>query len=75
MAYELNSGKTMDDTSFSAPRQVASEIRRLAGTLYPKTSERPWAEIVDALEHCARRIEDLASAILDSSTAPILASN
>ncbi|MGH7029747.1 MAG: hypothetical protein ACREE9_14930 [Stellaceae bacterium] len=54
----------MDDTDFIAPRQVASEVRRLAGVLYPKTPERPWAEIVDALEHCARRIDDLASALI-----------
>lgn len=64
MAYELKGGKTMDDTDFIAPRQVASEVRRLAGVLYPKTPERPWAEIVDALEHCARRIDDLASALI-----------
>lgn len=52
----------MDEAVFGAPQQVASEVRRLASALYPKTPERLWAEVVDALEHCAQRIDDLASA-------------
>ncbi|HEY3910392.1 MAG TPA: hypothetical protein VGM07_10915 [Stellaceae bacterium] len=53
----------MNDANLSSPLQVASEIRRLASMLSRKMPERQWAEIVDALEHCARRIDDLATAI------------
>lgn len=54
----------MDDTRFGSPQLIAAELRRLASALHPKTAERPWAEIVDALEHCAQRLDDLASAVL-----------
>lgn len=38
---------------------VAADLRALAGALYPRTSDNAFAQAVEALEECARKIEEL----------------
>ena len=43
--------------AFVSPRDVAAELRRLAGELYPRTAAPDWAAVVAALEEAAITIE------------------
>ncbi|HEY1300023.1 MAG TPA: hypothetical protein VGF07_05975 [Stellaceae bacterium] len=43
--------------AFASPCDVAAELRRLAGELYPRTAAQDWAAVVAVLEEAAIIIE------------------
>ena len=50
---------TTPKAEYATPADVAAELRRMAGDLYPRTPAPEWAATVAQLIVCAQRIENI----------------